>query len=61
MVAFDRNRWPAGEADAFDHIGVERALRQEIRAADFLRFFFKDVDEFRADKFALLFGVCDAR
>ena len=61
VVALDRDRWPAGEGHAFDHIGVERALREEIRAADFLRFFLKHVDEFAADEFALCFGVGDAR
>ena len=61
MVAFDRDRWPAGEADAFDHIGVKRALGQEIRAANFLGLFVEYVDEFRADKLTLRLRVGDAR
>ena len=61
MVAFDRDRWSAREADAFDHIGVERALRQEICTADFLGFFVKYVDEFRANEFAFRLGVGDTR
>ena len=60
VMALDRDRWSAGEADAFDHIGIERTLRQEIGAADFLRFLFEHVDEFPADEFALLFRVGDA-
>ena len=36
-------------------------MRQEISAADFLRFFFEHIDEFAADEFAFLFGVGDAR
>ena len=31
--ALDRHRRPAGEADALDHVRIQRALRQEIRAA----------------------------
>ena len=47
VVALDRHRRPAGEADAFDHVGIERALRQEVGAADLLRFVVEHVDEGR--------------
>src|SRR3546814_10390202 len=33
VVALDRHRWAAGEADAFDHVGIERALREKFGAA----------------------------
>ena len=33
VVAFDRDRWPAREADAFDYVRVEGALGEEFRAA----------------------------
>jgi hypothetical protein len=29
VVALDGDRGPAGEGDALDHVGIERALRQE--------------------------------
>jgi hypothetical protein len=44
---------PAGEADAFDHVGIERALREEVRAADLLRLLLEHVDEQLADELAL--------
>ncbi len=56
MVALDRHRWPAGERHAFDHIGIESPLRQEIRAADFLGFFLKHIDKFSPNEFAFFSG-----
>ncbi len=44
---------PPGEADALDHVGIERALGQEFGAADLLRFRLEDVDEEPADGLAL--------
>ena len=40
--------------------GIERALRQEVGAADFLCFGVEHVDEQFADCLALLLGVLDA-
>ena len=61
VVALDRHRRPAGEADALDHVGIERALGEEIGAADLVRFLLEHVDEFAADELALGLGVGDAR
>ena len=36
VMALDRDRGAAGEGDRFDHVGIERALGQEIGAADLL-------------------------
>jgi hypothetical protein len=42
--------------DAFDHVRVERALRQEIGAAHLARFGLEHVDEGLADELALGLG-----
>ena len=60
MVRLDRHRRAAGEGDALDHVGIERALRQEIGAADLFRFRIEHVDEQAADGLALRFGIGDA-
>jgi hypothetical protein len=36
---------PAGEADALDHVRIERALGEEVGAADLLRLGLENVDE----------------
>ena len=51
---------PAAEGDGFDHIGIERALGQEIGTAQLLRLLLEHVDEQAADDLALLFGVGNA-
>ena len=38
VVALDRHRGSAGEGDALDHVRIERALGEEARIADLLRF-----------------------
>ena len=53
-------RWPAGEADAFDYVGIERALGEEIGAADLAGFFLEDVDEGLADQLALGLGLVES-
>ena len=57
VVALDRHRRAAGEADALDHVGVERALGEEIGAADLVRLVLEHVDEGLADELALGLGV----
>ena len=57
MVRLDRHRL-AGERHALDHVRIERALREEIRAADLLRLGVEHVDEQPADGLALD-GVSD--
>jgi hypothetical protein len=44
-----------------DHVGIERALREEIGAADLLGLLVEHVDEGGADDLALLLGIRDAR
>ena len=56
-MALDCHRGAAGEAHALDHVGVERALRQEIGAADLARLVLEHVDEGLADELALGLGV----
>jgi hypothetical protein len=46
-------------ARAFDHVGINRALRQEARVAHAAGFFLKDADELLADDAPLLFRVGD--
>ena len=60
VVALDGDRWSAGEADTLDHIGIQRALRQEIGAADLLGLALEHIDEGLADELALGLGVGDA-
>ena len=57
VVALDRHRRAAGEADALDHVGIERALGEEVGAADLLRLGLEHVDEGLADELALGLGV----
>ena len=65
MVALDRDRGAAGEGYAFDHVRIERALRQEFRRAttiarNLLGFRFEDIDEEFADCLALGFRIAHA-
>ena len=60
MVALDGDGGAAGEGDGFDHVGIERALREELGAADLLRLGLEHVDEQLADDLALLLRVADA-
>ena len=60
VMRLDGDRRPAGERHALDHVGIERALREEIGAADLLRLGVEHVDEQSADGLALLLGVLDA-
>jgi hypothetical protein len=50
---------PPVERDAFDHIGIERALGEELRAA-FLGFGSKTSMNSLADELALGLGIGDA-
>ena len=61
VVRLDGDRRAAGERDAFDHVGIERALGQELGAADLLRLLLEHVDEVLADGLALGLGIGDAR
>src|SRR3546814_17479195 len=60
VVAFDRHRWPAGEADAFDDVRIQRALRQEVRATDFVRLLIATVDEGLDGELALALRIANA-
>jgi hypothetical protein len=51
---------PPVKRHALDHVRIERALREEIGAADLLRLFLEHVDEGLADELALGLGVSDA-
>ncbi len=57
VVALDRDRGAAGERHALDDVGIERALRQEVGAADLLGLLLEHVDEEPADGLALDLGV----
>ena len=65
VVRLDRHRRAAGERHRFDHVGIERALREELdRAApvggDLCRLALERLDEQPADRLALGLGVGDA-
>ena len=60
VVALDGDRGPAGERDRLDHVGIERALGQELGAADLGRVLLEHVDEQPADGLALDLGIGDA-
>ena len=45
VVRLDRHRRAAGERHALDHVGIERALRQELGAAELLGLLVEHVDE----------------
>ena len=49
------------DAVALENVGVDGTLRQEGYAFLLAGFFLEDADEFRADDFAFLLGVGDAR
>ena len=57
VVRLDGDRRAAGEADALDDVGIERALREELGAADLLRLVLEGLDEQPADGLALGLGV----
>ena len=51
---------PAGERDAFDDVGIQRSLREELGAAELPRLGLEHVDERAADELALGLGIGDA-
>ena len=53
VVRLDGDRRAAGERHALDDVGIERALRQELGAADLLRLLLEHLDEQPADGLAL--------
>src|SRR5690606_9313216 len=57
VVALDGGRGGAGEGDAFDDVGIERALGEEVGAAQLLRLLLEYFYEQAADRLALLLGV----
>ena len=59
VVRLDRHGRPAGKADRFDDIGIERALGQEPRPAHRSGMFLEDFDEQSPDGLALDLGVAD--
>ena len=61
VVRLDGHRRAAGEGHALDHVGIERALGQELGAAELLGLLVEHVDEQRADGLALGLGVGLAR
>ena len=48
---------PPVKRDALDHVGIERALREEVRAAELLRLLLEHLDEQPADGLALHLGI----
>ena len=49
VVNLDRRRRPVGCAAAFDHVGIERSLSQELRPGDRSCLLAKDIDEHVTD------------
>ena len=60
MVRLDGDRRPARKRHALDHVGIERALRQEVGAAELRLLLLEDLDEEPPDGLALRLGVGDA-
>ena len=60
VVTLDRRRGPA-HRHRFDHVRIQRALREKVEFTQLLRLVVEDVDEGLADDLALLLGVGDAR
>ncbi len=60
VMRLDGDGGPARRADAFDDVGIERALCEEFRAADLVGVPVEHVDEGGADDLALLFRIADA-
>ncbi len=60
VMRLDGDRRPAGERHALDHVGIQRALRQKIRATNFLGFRIEHIDEQPPDGLALHFRIGDA-
>ena len=60
VVRLDGDRRAAGERHALDHVGIERALRQELGAAELFCFRLEHIDEELADRLALGLGIADA-
>ena len=58
VVAFDGGGLVGA---GFDHVGVDRALRQIFDVVQLFRFFLEDLNKFVADDLALGFGVGHAR
>ncbi len=60
VVRLDRGGRAAGGRHALDHVGIERALGEEIDLAELLGLRIEHVDEQLADHLALHLGVGDA-
>ena len=57
VMRLDDVRLTRLSASGFDHVGVNRALREPVNAFEFVRFLIEDIDEQAADDLALIFGV----
>jgi hypothetical protein len=55
-MAFDHRGGIAGDRDALDDVGIERALREELRLAGALRRGLEDFDEGLANDLPLALG-----
>ena len=60
VVRFDGDRGTARKGDAFDHIGVKRALGKEFRALDLIGVFLEHINKEPPNGLALDLGVRDA-
>ena len=60
MVRLDGHARPPSERYRFNHIRIERALGQKVRAAHRLGFGVKNINEQAANDFAFLFRVRNA-
>ena len=59
-MALDERGGIAGDGDALDHVGIERALREELRLAGALGRRLENFDERLADDLAFALGIGDA-
>ncbi len=59
VMRLDDVRLAGGRAGRFDHVRIDRALRQPLDALELVRLFVEHLDELAADDLALLFRVAD--
>jgi hypothetical protein len=59
-MALDHRGRVVADGDAFDDVGIKRALREELRRADFFRGALEFLDEDAPDDLAFALGIGDA-
>src|SRR5215471_10081804 len=61
VMRLDQVRLAGRRARRFDHVGIDRALREPANIFELRGLALEDLDEHAADDLALLLGISDAR